>query len=162
MALVSLSVERIKLMVDAVAAELLSNGEPRWPTYVGNPGASGDLPDRYIAVGYGGDDRPGIVGQAEMGLSRQNGTSGHRWQVWCTASCASGDLNTQARLDEVENVMDEFEERLEVNRGLALADGTDPMLVAGGMASVAAHEWTIEDDGTVATVFWTVEVLVRW
>lgn len=146
------SVVRIKAIVDSIVPAL----DEHWPTYVGSPASGQDIPPRYIAVGYGGEDRPGITGVANRADSRNQLTTGHRWVVWCTASCSSGDVDPLARLNEVEDVFDAFEDALEADRTLG------GLLQAGGLASMSAYEATMENDGQVATVFWTVEVWVRW
>lgn len=150
MSLVTGCVMALKAMVDSAVAPL------GFTCYVGNPAGQGDLPNAYCAVAYGGDDRPGIVGGRDMRLGYGNDTVGDKWSVWLTISKAGGDVDPVGLLSDVEDAFDEFDEALTLDRHL----GT--LLKADGRADVGQHEWTVEDAGNVATVFFQVDVQRRW
>lgn len=120
--------------------------------YVGPP--AGDVPDAYLAIAYGGDDRPGINGfrkPYEMG----NYTDGRaeEFSVWCTASTATGDQDGLSRMDATNAILALAGDAIQADRHLG---GVVP---APGFADVDSYEWTVEEDGTIATVFFTVKVL---
>src|ERR1700754_1567232 len=145
MGAVAQSVVRIKRLVDLIRPD-------GWQTFIGSPSAV-EIPPAYIAVAYGGDDRPGVTGQASMAESYEPNASGHTWWVNCTASAYTGDVQPLQRLIDVEDVFDAFETVLAANRYLPDDNGS-PLLVGGSFAQLAQHDWQIEPDGNVGTVFW--------
>lgn len=148
--LVTASVGYMKQIMDATVGALGVS------TYVGSPAAEGDLPPAYAAVAYGGDDRPGISGLADDRLAYGNDTVGDRWLVWHTISKASGDYGPIELLSDVEDLMDAYTDALEADETLG------GLLKADGKAVLSTHEWTVEDAGNIATVFFQVDVVRRW
>lgn len=121
-------------------------------TYVGPP--AGDLPDAYLAIAYGGDDRPGIIG---YGKPYEGGNytdaRAEEFGVWCTVSTATGDQSGQSRMDATAVIFTKAIDAIQGDRSLG---GVVP---APGFADLDGFEWTVEEEGTVATVFFQIKVL---
>lgn len=119
--------------------------------YVGPP--AGDVPDSYLAIAYGGDDRPGVIGFGKPYMLG-NYTEGRaeEFGVWCTASTATGDQSGQSRMDATATLFTKAVDAVNSNRTLA---GAVP---APGLVDVDTFEWTIEEEGTIATVFFLIKV----
>lgn len=146
-------VRRLKAMMDEVKP-------PTLRTFIGTPDQSGDVPPAYGCVMYGGDDRAGLVGTGDGTLSFGNGTDGRRLAVWCCYSTHSGVPNGLRAIETVEPWFDDFVDAL--NADPKLSGPTGPLLVAGGQATLGGYEWSLESGGQIATVFFQVDVLVRW
>ena len=120
--------------------------------FVGPP--AGDIPDSYLSICYGGDDRPGIIG---FGKPYEGGNytdaRAEEFALWCTASTATGDHDGQSRMDATNTIFSQAVDAIHDDRSLG---GVVP---APGFADVDQFEWTIEEDGSIATVFFTVKVL---
>lgn len=121
-------------------------------TYVGPP--AGDIPDAYLAIAYGGDDRPGIVGFGKP-YAQGNYTDARAEEIllWCTASTATGDQSGQSRMDATAAIFTLAVDAIQADRHLG------GVVRAPGFADVDTFEWTIEEDGSIATVFFQVKVL---
>lgn len=150
MGLITQSTQYLKAMMDTA---MTGRG---YTTFIGSPNAEGDIPSAYAAVGYGGDDRPGIVGAADDRLAYGNNTTGNRWLMWCTISKAIGDVDPIGLLSDVEDALDAFTDLLDADERLG------GMLLVDGRAVLATHEWTVEDSGNIATVFFQVDITQRW
>jgi hypothetical protein len=128
------------------------------PVSIGPP-TGHDIPTEYIAVAYGGDDRPGVQGSARSSDLANPGESGSElFGVWCTISTASGDERsdiTGARASEIYGLIVSALRQPE-NRTL------NGVLVGGGYADVGTYEWLFENGGQIATVFFQVMIDVRW
>lgn len=122
-----------------------------FPVTLGPP--VGDIPSQYAAVGYGGDDRAGIVGQGEP-AQWGNGMTSETFGIWCTLSAATGDNNPVAQMDTVDALF----------QPIARSIRNDPrmggVVVAPGIAELGPYEWSVEPEttGTVVTVFYQVVV----
>lgn len=120
-------------------------------TFVGPP--AGDIPDSYLAICYGGDDRPGIIGFAKpYEGGNYTDARAEEFSVWCTASTATGDQSGQSRMDATNAILGKCVDAIQGDRSLG---GVVP---APGFVDMDNFEWTIEEDGTIATVFFTVKV----
>lgn len=113
----------------------------------------GDLPDRYLAIAYGGDDRPGIIGVGKP-VPGMNYTDarGEEFVIWCTASTATGDQDGMKRMDATAAVLGVATNAVLLDPHLGTA------VRAPGTADIGEIEWTVEDEGSVATVFFQVRV----
>lgn len=129
---------------------------PRFAVYLGDP-PGGDIPDAYVAVAYGGDDRPGVVGAQSVG-TQQNWTqvSAEEFMVWCTISRADGEQRADRNLAKVREYLDVCMDALRADRTVR-GSITPP-----GVADLGTYEWSIEDGGGVCTVMFTVNVTARW
>lgn len=118
---------------------------------VGPP--TGDVPDKYLAIAYGGDDRPGIVGNGlpVPGMNPSD-ARGEEYTVWCTVSTATGDQDGLKRMDATYAVYDAAMNALLNDPHLGGA------VLAPGWVEAGELEWVIEDDGGIATVFFGVRV----
>lgn len=120
--------------------------------YVGPP--AGDIPDAYLSIAYGGDDRPGIVGFGKpYSMGNYTDARAEEVLVWCTASTATGDQSGQSRMDATAALFTLAVDAIQADRHLG---GVVP---APGFADVDTFEWTVEEDGSVATVFFQIKVL---
>lgn len=117
----------------------------------------GDVPDAYVAVAYGGDDRAGITGVEIVDEGQNTGEfEGQDATIWCTISTASGDQDALAQMDATQDI---FEECADILRADARFGG---LLKGESTSSVGTYEWVIEDGGQVATLFFAVLVKARW
>lgn len=117
----------------------------------------GDLPDKYLAVAYGGDDRPGVVGFGKPNImANPKDARAEEFTLWCTASTASGDQSGQSRMDSTAALFALAADALGADGHLGGA------VVAPGIAQLDTYEWVVEDEGTIATVFFAVKVLQEW
>lgn len=123
-------------------------------TYVGPP--AGDIPDAYLAVAYGGDDRPGVVGFGKAGMTNYRDSRSEEFGIWCTASTATGDQSGQSRMDATAALYTLAVDAIHNDRSLG------GVVAPPGFADVDTFEWTIEEDGTIATVFFAIKVRQEW
>ena len=120
--------------------------------YVGPP--AGDIPDSYLSICYGGDDRPGIVGFGKpFEMGNYTDARAEEFSVWCTASTATGDQSGQSRMDATNVIFGLAVDAIQADRHLG---GVVP---APGFADVDGYEWTVEEDGSIATIFFQIKVL---
>lgn len=126
------------------------------PLSVGVP-PGGDVPDRYLAVAYGGDDRPGIVGRAvQPTMGNPGQQAAEEFSVWCTLTASSGDQDAAALMGQVAAWFALLGAALRANRQLSGA------VIQPGYADLANYEWQLEQGGQITTVFFVVDVIQRW
>ena len=147
---VSIVVPVVVALQDIVTAALPAG----FAVSVGQP-PGGDVPAQYAAVAYGGDDRAGIVGAGNPGRYG-NEESAEAFNVWCTISTASGDQLGAAQLGITNGLYIPVAAAIRANRQL---NGAVP---PPGLASLGTYEWTVDDGGQIATVFFQVEVVAPW
>lgn len=126
---------------------------PKLNVYMGGP-TGGDVPAKYAAVGYAGDDRAGVNGTRD-----RNPTGvGYREQfsIWCAASTASGDQNAARQMQDTDAIFQTMSAALAADRNLG------GLLAPPGHADLGSFEWTIEQGGEIATVFFEVVVYVAF
>lgn len=128
--------------------DLLPDG---FPLTIGPP--VGDIPSRYCAVGYGGDDRAAIVGQGEP-ATYGNGMTSETFGVWSTLSAATGDNDATGQMLAVDGLFQPIVS--EIRRDPSLRG----LIARPGLAETGPYEWTVEPEttGTVVTVFYQVVV----
>lgn len=119
--------------------------------FVGPP--AGDIPDAYLAIAYGGDDRPGVVGFGKpYSMGNYTDARAEEFLLWCTVSTATGDQSGQSRMDATAGIFTLAVDAIQADRNIG---GVVP---APGFVDVDAYEWTVEEDGTIATVFFQLKV----
>lgn len=119
------------------------------------PGA--DIPAKYVAVGYGGDDRAGVTGTGVDDAGYNTGEFfAENIEVWCTVSTASGDQSGEAQLAVTQGIFDQLQAAIDADPKL------DGLLVNESRMTAGGFEWTIDDGGAVCTVFFIVLVEARW
>ncbi len=120
--------------------------------YVGPP--AGDIPDAYLSIAYGGDDRPGVIGFSKpYSMGNYTDARAEDILVWCTISTATGDQSGQSRMDATNTILGLAVDAIQADRHLG------GVVQSPGFADIDTFEWTVEEDGTVATVFFQVKVL---
>lgn len=126
---------------------------PAMAVYLGGP-TGADVPDRYAAVGYAGDDRAGVSG------ARVRNPHSEHWAeefvVWCAVSTASGDQDPGVQLAQTESLYQTMVAALAADRTLG------GLLLGGGYVEPGGYEWTVEGGGEVATVFFEMNVAVAF
>lgn len=143
-------------VVIALQAKLTAQLPVGFPVSIGAP-PGGDIPNRYAAVAYGGDDRAGIVGQGEPGgAGNPTERSAETFGVWCTISAASGDVDGAGILATVDGLFQPVATSLRVDRQLG------GLIVPPGLAEMGPYEWTVDDGGQIATVFFQVVCRLWW
>lgn len=123
---------------------------------IGEP-PGGDAPMKYVAVAYGGADRPGIIGTDQPDEGQNTGEfTNEDASIWCTISTASGDQNAAAQMQATQDIY-------ELLAPVVLNDSKlGGLLQAESYARLGLFEWYPEEGGSVATLFFTVEVSARW
>jgi hypothetical protein len=117
----------------------------------------GDIPADYVTVGWAGDDLPSVDGRSrptELGNPGQ--VAAESYVVWCSVSTSSGDELAAARIARTDAIFQALVAALRGNRTLMGA------LTPPGMADVGSFQWTIEEGGQVATVYFQVDVDAGW
>lgn len=121
------------------------------------PPPGGDIPAKYVAVAYGGDDRAAVTGVGvDVGGYNPGEFFAENFEVWCTVSTASGDQNGAAQLAVTQGIFDQIQDAIDANPKLG------GILVNESILSLGGFEWSIEDGGAVCTVFFTLLVQARW
>jgi hypothetical protein len=133
---------------------------------VGSPGT--DVPDQYVAVAY--DLAVAGSGQAKPGLPGVTGTmfvndagnenQGESYEVHCTASSWTGDVDVAGQLAVVAGLFSTCAAALVGNRNLS------GVLPAPSKAFITRHEWYMDagadSTGTSVAVMFAVGVDVEW
>ncbi len=129
---------------------------PYVATSVGPP-PGGDIPDAYLAVGYGGDDRASVtVNVLEPDSYNRSEHSAEDFEVWCTISTAGGDQNGAAQMVVTQGIYN-------VCASALIASPTlNGVLKGEGLAQVGSAEWVIDEGGAVVTLFFTGMCRARW
>jgi len=128
-----------------------------FPALFIGPPPGGDVPDRYVCVAYGGDDRPGVIGTARRPEYGNTGDVGSEaYGVWCAVSTASGDQDAAAQMAVTDGYFQTCVAAVRANPKLG------GVLQAMGSADLGPFEWSIEDGGNIATVFFQVVVDAGW
>jgi hypothetical protein len=137
----------------SVAQAAVAALDPPVTVYLGEP-TGGDIPHQYVAVMYAGPDRPAVLG------SRQRQTHSEHWaeefDLWVSVSTASGDENGPAQMADTEALFALVVDALAADRSCG---GVVPL---PGLAEYGSYEWTVEQGGSVATVFFTMHVRHVW
>lgn len=137
----------------AVAQDAVASQDPPVTVYLGQP-TGGDIPARYVAVAYAGEEDRGVSG------ARIRQTHSEHWaeefDVWCSVSTAAGDENGPQQLADTDALYSVVAAAFEADRTIG------GLLVGNGRAELGAYEWTVEQGGAVATVFFTVHVFVAY
>lgn len=124
-----------------------------FPVSVGPP-PGGDVPAEYAAVAYGGDERSDVVGAGQIpSLGNRTQQSQESFGIWCTIATAGGEQDGAAQLAVTDGYYQTVRAALRANPSLGI-------LPSGSNASVETFEWSIEEGGSVATVFFLVTVSV--
>jgi hypothetical protein len=143
-------------VIPAVHALMASAVDSDVYVLIGPPGGA-NVPDKYVAVGYGGDDRAGVTG---TGVEVPGYNTGEFWaeniEIWCTVSTASGDQDGAAQLAETQAIFDLVQDAVDADPKLGGLLVNESRMTAGGF------EWTIDDGGAVCTVFFVLLIEARW
>jgi len=142
--------------VNALASIFAGVAPAGCPVSVGPP-PGGDVPASYIAVGYGGDNTPSVVGVNEQpDMGNWGAQAKERYGVWCVVSTSSGDELGAARLAATSTIYETLVTAVRANRTLNGA------IRSPAVADVGPFTWTIEEGGMVATVAFQVLLDVPW
>lgn len=136
-----------------LAAAAVAAVQPPVSVFLGEP-TGGDIPAAYVAVAYAGEEVRGVAGQ------RVRQTSSEHWaeefDVWCTVSTSTGDENAPQQLADTDALYHLVANAFEADRQLG------GLLLGNGRAELGSYEWTIEQGGAVASVYFTVHVFVAY
>lgn len=123
--------------------------------YLGPP--KGDLPDRYVAVMYAGDDRPGVQGFGRPNqMANYTDADAEEFLLWCTISAATGDQDAIATMALTNELFALCVAALKADRHCR------ETVVAPGFAALDNYEWQAERDGDIVTVFFAIKVRQEW
>lgn len=133
------------------------DGQPIYVSTSIGPPPGGDIPTEFLAVAYGGNDRPGVMGVAiDAGNHNTGEYSAEDFDVWVTISTVSGDQDGDAQMLVTQTIFDACADALAANPKLS------GVLKGESTAAVGTAEWVVEDGGSLCTLFFTVLCRARW